>query len=97
MKKQKIQMLVVVILLVICVVAYIFISKNAGKLDSTENDGPNASMGNVTESVLETETESLNIFMVPVLSVMAHTSVLKYSTTSKMMPMMARICFPFFI
>ena len=54
MKKQKIQMLVVVILLVICVVAYIFISKNAGKLDSTENDGPNASMGNVTESVLET-------------------------------------------
>ena len=34
MKKQKIQMLVVVILLVICVVAYIFISKNAGKLDS---------------------------------------------------------------
>lgn len=38
MKKQKIQMLVVVILLVICVVAYIFISKNAGKLDSTEND-----------------------------------------------------------
>lgn len=32
MKKQKIQMLVVVILLVICVVAYIFISKNAGKL-----------------------------------------------------------------
>ena len=47
MKKQKIQMLVVVILLVICVVAYIFISKNAGKLDSTENDGPNASMGNV--------------------------------------------------
>ncbi len=27
MKKQKIQMLVVVILLVICVVAYIFISK----------------------------------------------------------------------
>lgn len=51
MKKQKIQMLVVVILLVICVVAYIFISKNAGKLDSTENDGPNASMGNVTESV----------------------------------------------
>lgn len=29
MKKQKIQMLVVVILLVICVVAYIFISKNA--------------------------------------------------------------------
>ena len=46
MKKQKIQMLVVVILLVICVVAYIFISKNAGKLDSTENDGPNASMGN---------------------------------------------------
>lgn len=53
MKKQKIQMLVVVILLVICVVAYIFISKNAGKLDSTENDGPNASMGNVTESVLE--------------------------------------------
>ena len=59
MKKQKIQMLVVVILLVICVVAYIFISKNAGKLDSTENDGPNASMGNVTESVLETETESV--------------------------------------
>ena len=57
MKKQKIQMLVV-ILLVICVVAYIFISKNAGKLDSTENDGPNASMGNVTESVLETETET---------------------------------------
>ena len=52
MKKQKIQMLVVVI-------AYIFISKNAGKLDSTENDGPNASMGNVTESVLETETESV--------------------------------------
>lgn len=39
--------------------------------------------------------EALNIFMVPVLSVMAHTSVLKYSTTSKMMPMMARICFPF--
>lgn len=36
MKKQKIQMLVVVILLVICVVAYIFISKNAGKLDSTQ-------------------------------------------------------------
>ena len=59
MKKQKIQMLVVVILLVICVVTYIFISKNAGKLDSTENDGPNASMGNVTESVLETETESV--------------------------------------
>lgn len=29
MKKQKIQMLVVVILLVICVFAYIFISKNA--------------------------------------------------------------------
>lgn len=59
MEKQKIQMLVVVILLVICVVAYIFISKNAGKPDSTENDGPNASMGNVTESVLETETESV--------------------------------------
>ena len=59
MKKQKLQMLVVVILLVICVVAYIFISKNAGKLDSTENDGPNASMGNVTESVLETETERI--------------------------------------
>ena len=58
MKKQKIQMLVVVILLVICVVAYIFISKNAGKLDSTENDGPNASMGNVTESVLEMLKES---------------------------------------
>ena len=54
MKKQKIH-----ILLVICVVAYIFISKNAGKLDSTENDEPNASMGNVTESVLETETESV--------------------------------------
>lgn len=61
MKKQKIQMLVVVILLVICVVAYIFISKNAGKLDSTENDGPNASMGNVTESVLETETETESV------------------------------------
>lgn len=30
MKKQKIQMLVVVILLVICVVAYIFISKTQG-------------------------------------------------------------------
>ena len=60
MKKQKIQMLVVVILL-ICVVAYIFISKNAGKLDSTENDGPNASMGNVTESVLETETETESV------------------------------------
>ena len=58
MKKQKIQMLVVVILLVICVVA-IFYQQNAGKLDSTENDGPNASMGNVTESVLETETESV--------------------------------------
>ena len=56
MKKQKIQML-----LVICVVAYIFISKNAGKLDSTENDGPNASMGNVTESVLETETETESV------------------------------------
>ena len=56
MKKQKIQMLVVVILLVICVVAYIFISKNAGKLDSTENDGPN-----VTESVLETETETESV------------------------------------
>ena len=66
MKKQKIQMLVVVILLVICVVAYIFISKNAGKLDSTENDGPNASMGNVTESVLETETESVtHVFIDP--------------------------------
>ena len=52
MKKQKIQMLVVVILLVICVVAYIFISKNAGKLDS---------MGNVTESVLETETETESV------------------------------------
>ncbi len=59
MKKQKIQMLVVVILLVICVVAYIFISKNAGKLDSTENDGPNASMGNVTESVLETRLDRI--------------------------------------
>ena len=55
MKKQKIQMLVVVILLVVCVFAYIFISKNAGKLDSTESDGPNASMGNVTESVSATE------------------------------------------
>ena len=54
-------MLVVVILLVICVVAYIFISKNAGKLDSAENDGPNASMGNVTESVLETETETESV------------------------------------
>ena len=32
MKKQKIQMLVVVILLVICVVAYIFISKNTIKI-----------------------------------------------------------------
>ena len=61
MKKQKIQMLVVVILLVICVVAYIFISNNAGELDSTENDGPNASMGNVTESVLETETETESV------------------------------------
>lgn len=61
MKKQKIQMLVVVILLVLCVVAYIFISKNAGKPDSTENDGPNASMGNVTESVLETETETESV------------------------------------
>ena len=61
MKKQKIQMLVVVILLVICVVAYIFISKNAGKPDSTKNDGPNASMGNVTESVLETETETESV------------------------------------
>lgn len=61
MKKQKIQMLVVVILLVICVVAYIFISKNAGKPDSTENDEPNASMGNVTESVLETETETESV------------------------------------
>ena len=50
MKKQKIQMLVVVI-----------ISKNAGKLDSTENDGPNASMRNVTESVLETETETESV------------------------------------
>ena len=40
---------------------YIFISKNAGKLDSTENDGPNASMGNVTESVLETETETESV------------------------------------
>lgn len=58
MKKQKIQMLVVVILLVICVVAYIFISKNAGKLDSTEND-TKCIHGNVTESVLETETESV--------------------------------------
>ena len=38
-----------------------FISKNAGKLDSTENDGPNASMGNVTESVLETETETESV------------------------------------
>lgn len=44
----------------ICVVAYIFI-QNAGKLDSTENDGPNASMGNVTESVLETETETESV------------------------------------
>lgn len=58
MKKQKIQMLVVVILLVICVVAYIFISKNAGKL-IPQRMTPNASMGNVTESVLETETESV--------------------------------------
>ena len=61
MKKQKIQMLVVVILLVSCVFAYIFFNKNAGKLDSTENDGPNASMGNVTESVLETETETESV------------------------------------
>ena len=60
MKKQKIQMLVVVILLVICVLAYVLISRNAGKLESTENDGPNASMENVTESVLETETESVS-------------------------------------
>lgn len=59
MKKQKIQMLVVVILLVICVVAYIFISKNAGKLIPQRMTSPNASMGNVTESVLETETESV--------------------------------------
>ena len=61
MKKQKIKKIVVVILLVICVVAYIFISKNAGKLDSTENDGQNASMENVTESVLETETETESV------------------------------------
>ena len=61
MTRQKLHRLLVVILLVICVVAYIFISKNAGKLDSTENDGPNASMGNVTESVLETETETESV------------------------------------
>lgn len=51
-------MLVVIILLIVCVVAYVLISHNAGKLESTESDGPNASMGNVTESVLETQTET---------------------------------------
>lgn len=59
MKKQKIQMLVVVILCGIqfpCVFADKNISNNA---DHQKNDGPNASMGNVTESVLETETESV--------------------------------------
>lgn len=51
-------MLVVILLLVVCVVAYVLISHNAGKLESTESGGPNASMGNVTESVSETQTET---------------------------------------
>ena len=58
MKRQKIQMLIIVILLVICIAAYVFISRNAGKLESTETGGPNSMMGNVTESVLEPETET---------------------------------------
>lgn len=58
MKKQEKQMLVVIVLLIVCVVAYILISHNAGKLESTESGGPNASMGNVTESVSETQTKN---------------------------------------
>lgn len=60
MKKQKMQMLIIVILLAVCILAYIFISKNAGKLESTESGGPNSSIGNVTESVSETQTESVS-------------------------------------
>ena len=55
MKKQKIQMLVIVILLVICIAAYILISRNAVGLESTESGGPNAMLENVTESVAEHE------------------------------------------
>ena len=53
-------MLVIVILLVVCLLAYLLIRSNADKLDTTESDGPNAAMGNVTESVLETETETVS-------------------------------------
>lgn len=60
MKKQKTQMLVIVLLLAVCILAYVLISKNADKLESTESDGPNAAIGNVTESVLETQTEEVS-------------------------------------
>jgi predicted lysophospholipase L1 biosynthesis ABC-type transport system permease subunit len=55
MEKQKKQMLALVIALVICVAAYFAVSHFAKNVTETD-DGPNAYMGNVTESLME-ETE----------------------------------------
>jgi hypothetical protein len=56
MNKQKKQMLVLVIALVVFVGAYFAVSHFAANYEASD-DGPNASMGNVTEALLE-DTES---------------------------------------
>jgi lipopolysaccharide export system protein LptC len=57
MKKQKRQLLILLILLVLCVVAYFGVTRLAKGAD-TEDDGPNAYMGSVTEDVTEEVTET---------------------------------------
>jgi uncharacterized protein (UPF0333 family) len=57
MKKQQRQLVILVIVLVLLIGAYFAISHFAKNVETTD-DGPNASMGNVTESLLE-ETEAV--------------------------------------
>jgi uncharacterized protein (UPF0333 family) len=52
MKKQQKQMVILVIVLILLIGAYFAISHFAKNM-STTDDGPNAEMGNVTESLLE--------------------------------------------
>jgi uncharacterized protein (UPF0333 family) len=56
MDKQKKQLVALVVVLVIFVGAYFAVSHFAKNYEAADN-GPNESMGNVTEALLETETE----------------------------------------
>jgi uncharacterized protein (UPF0333 family) len=57
MDKQKKQLIVLAVVLVLFIGAYFAVSHFSKNYEAADN-GPNASMGNVTEALLEEESET---------------------------------------